>query len=79
MDVDINDQELAMTVLCGLNIKFEHPNVLIYAIADDVTLTMDFMKRILLQEEARMVQRAPEYPSGEFYLIIATVQDRRGR
>lgn len=79
MDVEISDQEMAMTVLCGLTTKFDHLIVAIDAVADDVTLTMDFVKSRLLQEEERMIQREPGSPSGDSALVNQAMQVRRGR
>ena len=55
--VVIDDTEIAMTVLCGLSEKYEHLIVAIDAVADDDTLTMDFVKRRLLQDEQRILDR----------------------
>ena len=57
MGVAIDDQEMAMTVLCGLPPKYEHLIVAIDAAADDKSLSMDFVKSRLLQEEQRMLDR----------------------
>lgn len=79
MDVEITDQKLAMKVLCHLKIKFEHLIVAIDTVADDVTLTMDFVKSRLLQEEAQMSQWVLESPSGDCDLINETVKCRKER
>lgn len=47
----IDDQEIAMTVVCGLPAKYEHLIVAIDAAADDSKLNMDFVKSRLFQEE----------------------------
>jgi len=70
MDVDISDQDMAMTVLCGLPQKFEHLIVAIDAAADDDTLTMDFVKSRLLQEEQRMTDRSDSKPSPSSALVM---------
>jgi transposase InsO family protein len=57
MDVKVDEQDIAMTVLCGLPQRFEHLIVAIDAAADDDSLTMDFVKSRLLQEEQRMLDR----------------------
>ena len=57
MGVEIDDKDIAMTVLCGLPDKYEHLIVAIDAVADDDTLTMDFVKSRLLQEEQRILDR----------------------
>ena len=57
MGVNIDDKDIAMTVLCGLPDKYEHLIVAIDAVADDDTLTMDFVKSRLLQEEQRILER----------------------
>ena len=57
MVVAIDDQEMAMMVLCGLPPKYEHLIVAIDAAADDRSLSMDFIKSRLLQEEQRMLDR----------------------
>lgn len=54
MDVDMRDEELAMTVLCRLLSKLEHLIVAIDALGADKELTLDFVKTRLLQDEQRM-------------------------
>lgn len=56
-DGDVYDRELAKTILCGLSSKFEHLIVAIGAVADDEMVTLDFVKRRLLQEEQRLLDR----------------------
>jgi len=71
MDAIVTDQEIAMTVLCGLPAKFEHLIVAIDAVANDEKLTMDFVKSRLLQEEQRIIDRTPfpTKPSGDSALV----------
>ena len=69
MSVHIDDQDIAMTVLCGLPAKFEHLIVAIDAVADDTKLTMDFVKSRLLQEEQRMVDRGDVKPATDTALV----------
>ena len=57
LDISIDDKDVAMTVLCGLPQKYEHLIVAIDAVATDTTLTLDFVKSRLLQEEQRMQER----------------------
>lgn len=57
MDVEVHDQELGMTILCGLPSKFEQLIVAIDNVADDEKLTLDLVKSCLLQEEQRMSYR----------------------
>lgn len=47
----VSDQEMEMTLLCGLPEKLEHLVVPIHAIVDVETLTTEFVKSDLLQEE----------------------------
>lgn len=57
MVVDLHDQEVPTTILCGPPSKFEHLIVSIDAVADDEKLTLDFVKSRLLQKEQRMSDR----------------------
>ena len=57
MDVPIDDTEMEMTVLCGLPSKFDNLIVAIDAATADTSLSMDFVKSRLLQEEQRMMDR----------------------
>ena len=57
MGVEIDDSDVAMTVLCGLPDKYEHLIVAIDAAAQDDMLTLDFVKSRLLQEEQRILDR----------------------
>lgn len=69
VDTDVEDQELAMTVLCGLPSKFEHLIVAIDAVADDKTLTLEFVRSRLLQEEQRMSKRLPDITPSDTLLV----------
>ena len=57
MGVEIDDSDVAMTVLCGLPDKYEHLIVAIDAAAQDDMLTLDFVKSRLLKEEQRILDR----------------------
>ena len=57
MEVSVNDEDIAMTILCGLPERFEHLIVAIDTVADDSNLTLDFVKSRLLQEEQRINDR----------------------
>ena len=59
MDVEVEDEDIAMSVLCGLPGKFEHLIVAIDTVADNSKLSLDFVKSRLLQEEQRMDERTP--------------------
>ena len=69
MGVAIDDQEIAMTVLCGLPQKYEHLIVAIDAAANDDTLSLDFVKSRLLQEEQRILDRGDYKPSQDAALV----------
>lgn len=49
----VTDEELSMTVLCGLHEKYDHLIVAIDAVADDVKLTLEFVKSRLIQEDKK--------------------------
>lgn len=59
MVVNITDQEVAMTVLCGLPSTLEHLIVANDAVSDDDKIGMDVVKGRLVQEEERVKERAP--------------------
>lgn len=44
MAVTLDDQEVAMTVLCGLSLKYENLIVAIDVADDDDRLTLDFSR-----------------------------------
>ena len=69
MGVDIDDTEIAMTILCGLPDKYEHLIVAIDAATDDETLTMEFVKSRLLQEEQRILDRGNIKPGRDAALM----------
>lgn len=69
MGVVIDDQEIAMTVLCGLPQKYEHLIVAIDAATDDSGLTLDFVMSRLLQEEKRMIDRGNVKPAVDSALV----------
>ena len=69
MGVVIENQDIAMTVLCGLPQKYEHLIVAIDAVATDETLTLDFVKSRLLQEEQRMIERGDVKPTVDSALV----------
>ena len=77
MDVDIDDKEIAMTVLCGLPDKYEHLIVAIDAVATDENLTLDFVKSRLLQEEQRMLERGDVKASSDAALVHNSGKSRR--
>ena len=69
MDVKVEDGDIAMTVLCGLPSKYEHLIVAIDAATGDSSLTMDFVKSRLLQEEQRMTDRDKSKPAPDAALV----------
>ena len=69
MDVKVEDSDIAMTVLCGLPSKYEHLIVAIDAATGDSSLTMDFVKSRLLQEEQRMTDRDKSKPAPDAALV----------
>lgn len=71
MDVKIDDKDIAMTVLCGLPSRYEHLIVAIDAAADDKTLSLEFVKSRLLQEEQRMLDRGDVKPSTDTALVTS--------
>lgn len=68
-----------MTVLCGLAPKFEHLIVAIDVVSDDSSLTMEFLKSHLIQEEQRLTDRAPTGTSGDSALVNKTHLGRVNR
>lgn len=62
MDVQVTDQELAMTNLTGLPSLFEHLIVAIDALGEDEMLKLDFVNRCILQVEQRMEGRTSFAP-----------------
>ena len=72
MDVKVEDDDIAMTVLCGLPPKYEHLIVAIDAAKEDSELTFDFVKSRLLQEEQRLGSRVKSEPKGDSALITDT-------
>lgn len=79
MDVTVDDQEIAMTVLCGLPQKYEHLIFAIDAATDDKSLTLDYVKSRLLQEEQRMVDRIDVKPARDAALVNERTSERGGR
>ena len=73
MDTDVEDQEIAMTVLCGLSSKFENLIVAIDAVTDENKLTLEFVKSRLLQEEQRISDRSPGSISADSALVNNTI------
>lgn len=69
MNTHFNDQDLAMTVLCGLPTKFEHLIVAIDALSDDVSLTLDFVKNRLPQEHQQISKRHKATVTGDIVLV----------
>ena len=57
MEVTVDDQGIAMSILCGLPERFEHLIVAIDGVADESNLSLEFVKSRLLQEEQRMDER----------------------
>lgn len=53
MGAVVEDQEIAMTFLCGLPGRFQHLIVATDDIADDSTLSLKFAKSRKLQEEQK--------------------------
>lgn len=60
MDVDLSDQEVSMTVLCGLSSRFEHLIVAFDALGEDARPSLDFVESRPLQEEQRMMNRSSQ-------------------
>lgn len=79
MESQVSNQEIAMTMPCGLHAKFEHLIVAIDAVVDDGTLTTDFVENRLLQEEQRMAERGSGATSNDSALVINTVSNRNNR
>lgn len=79
MDVIIDYQDVAMTVLCGLLPKYEHLIVAIDAVVDDENLTIDFVKSLLLQEERRIAECEDVKPSVDSALINKQRESHRNR
>lgn len=57
MDIAAEDEDIAMTVLCGLPDRFEHLIVAIDTVTSERQLTLEFVKSRLLQEEQRLSER----------------------
>ena len=69
IEVTIEDKDMAMTVLCGIPQKYEHLIVAIDAATSDSSLSMDFVKSRLLQEEQRMMARDKVKPDHDAALL----------
>lgn len=76
MDAVVTDQELAMTVLCGLPSKYEHLIVAIDAVADDEKLTLEFVKSRLIQEEQRIMERSQSSDRNNDLALIGRTDGR---
>lgn len=73
MEVIVEDEDVAMSILCGLSERFEHLIVAIDTMTGDKALTLEFVKSRLLQEEQRLNDRSviPDKPDS------ALISDRR--
>eukprot|EP00737_Agarophyton_chilense_P003002 gb/GEZJ01003471.1/.p1 GENE.gb/GEZJ01003471.1/~~gb/GEZJ01003471.1/.p1 ORF type:complete len:730 (-),score=111.20 gb/GEZJ01003471.1/:63-2252(-) len=70
MDVVVEEEDIAMAILCGLPERFEHLIVAIDTTIGDRQLTLEFVKSRLLQEEQRMNDRAKEEPGGSEAALV---------
>lgn len=57
MDVAVEDEDVAMSILSGLSERFEPLIVAIDTMTGDRELTLEFVKSRLLQEEQRLIDR----------------------
>ena len=72
MDVIIDEKDIAMTILCGLPERYEHLIVAIDAASNDTTLSLEFVKSRLLQEEQRMQDRGSFKSSSDTALLTSS-------
>lgn len=63
------DQEVAMAILSGLLRRLEHQFVVIDAVSDDGTRTMELLKSHFIQEEQQMYYRIPTSPLNDLTLV----------
>lgn len=70
MDGTIDDQDIAITVLCGLPKVYEHLIVAIDGATDDSSLSLNFVKSHLLQEEQRIFYLGDVKPSSDSALML---------
>ena len=77
MDVNVEDEDIAMSVLCGLPDRFEHLIVAIDTVTNDTDLTLDFVKSRLLQEEQRMNDRGNGAKKPDAALMTNNRNDRK--
>ncbi len=77
MGVDIDDQEIAMTVLTGLPSRFDNLISALDALGEDQNIfTLDFIKGRLLQEEQRTDIRIEKLNiKSESSALVATRRD----
>lgn len=71
MDVVVEEEDIAMAILCGLPDRFEHLIVAIDTTIGDRKLDLEFVKSRLLQEEQRMNDRAKEESGSDTALVGA--------
>jgi len=80
MDVTIQDEELAMSTLCGLPPAYEHLIVALDALGNDSrTFTFEFVKSRLIQEEQRIHTKDLEHSSSDSSALfgVRTEHERR--
>lgn len=66
MDVSIIEHELCMIIPCGLPHRFGQLVVVIDTIAENDTLTMEFVESHILQEEKSMNRRTADCTDNNF-------------
>ena len=69
MDAVVEEEDIAMAILCGLPERFEHLIVAIDTTIGDRPLSFEFVKSRLLQEEQRMSDRATSEAQAESALF----------
>ena len=69
MEVNVEEEDIAMAILCGLPERFEHLIVAIDTTIGDRELSLEFVKSRLLQEEQRMSDRAKEESGSDAALV----------
>lgn len=77
MEVDLYGQKLAITILCDLPLKFEHPIVAIDGVADDEKLALDFSISCPLQEERRMSDKGSSTKSNADSAMVERFENGR--
>ena len=76
MNVKVEDEDIAMSILCGLP-GFEHLIVEIDTMTGETSLTLDFVKSRLLQEEQRIDDCGATPLRPDAALVIKPLKNRK--